>query len=486
MSLAFRDASVAIIETSRDSVRAVLGLHELLKTPSVAGPSAPTSRAPSRGPPSDTPKVNDYLVGAQLDDALAAGQDIVVSWPFAQGRIDDWTQAEALWKHVLFTGLGIRRALNESPVLLTVFPGLGRDAYERVTQLFFERLNVAGFSILERPAAQLYAANALSGVVVDIGLAHTDVTPVIDGVPQHTARTTVPIGTLHCERHLAPLLRANTSVAGGLASLSLDGPALDDALLALARQAWTSGLVRAPGADDPAADADDEGVTDIAAVVVAGKERAVIESGLKKRATARQTAAEQARAREIEALDLVAVPFRGAELTLGRERHRFCEPLLDALALAALGARAAGRAPAEGGLGDDPGLAIPLPHAVAHAVGLTEVEQRQDIYAGLLVTGEIASHVKGLGAALQERLAPYMLGNPELAQHNDVQPRAVRLVRVPDYFAEFRERGDGLAAFLGASIVAKVTFHDGRNFVNKTEYSERGPRAVLEMSPSLL
>jgi hypothetical protein len=27
---------------------------------------------------------------------------------------------------------------------------------------------------------------------------------------------------------------------------------------------------------------------------------------------------------------------------------------------------------------------------------------------------------------------------------------------VPEYFAEYREKGDGLAAFLGTSIVAKV------------------------------
>jgi actin-related protein 9 len=62
----------------------------------------------------------------------------------------------------------------------------------------------------------------------------------------------------------------------------------------------------------------------------------------------------------------------------------------------------------------------------------------------------------GLSTTLQTRLEPYMLGNPEQAQHNDVQPRYVRTVKVPDYFAEFRERGDGLAAFLGSSIVAKV------------------------------
>jgi actin-related protein 9 len=30
------------------------------------------------------------------------------------------------------------------------------------------------------------------------------------------------------------------------------------------------------------------------------------------------------------------------------------------------------------------------------------------------------------------------------------------VVTVPEYFAEYREKGDGFAAFLGTSIVAKV------------------------------
>lgn len=41
--------------------------------------------------------MNDYLVGAQLDDALAAGQDVSISWPFADGDVRDWIQAEAIW-----------------------------------------------------------------------------------------------------------------------------------------------------------------------------------------------------------------------------------------------------------------------------------------------------------------------------------------------------------------------------------------------------
>ena len=62
-------------------------------------PTASTSRAPSLFPQTAAPKaaVKDYLVGAALDEALASGQDIVVSWPFADGDVSDWTQAEAIW-----------------------------------------------------------------------------------------------------------------------------------------------------------------------------------------------------------------------------------------------------------------------------------------------------------------------------------------------------------------------------------------------------
>lgn len=252
---------------------------------------------------------------------------------------------------------------------------------------------MAGFSILEIPTAQLYAASALSGVVADIGVAHTDVTPLYDGLPLHAARITVPIGTLHCERYLVPILRSNTSVMGALATLL--PAALDEALLALAHQAWTTGLVRAPGAGDAPPDVDDEGVTDIAAIVVAGKEQAVIESGMRKRASAKATAAEQARAREIEALDLVTLQFRGQELTLGRERHRFCEPLFDEGILKMVWERQRNGFGADGKAGTDAALVMPLQTAVGHAVGQAEVDQRPYIFGGVLVTGEIASYVKG-------------------------------------------------------------------------------------------
>ena len=35
------------------------------------------------------------------DEALAAGQDVIVSWPFEEGDIKDYVQAEALWYALL-------------------------------------------------------------------------------------------------------------------------------------------------------------------------------------------------------------------------------------------------------------------------------------------------------------------------------------------------------------------------------------------------
>ena len=124
-----------------------------------------------------------------------------------------------LRKYALFPQLGLRRSQMESPVLLSIFPSLSRDAYERICQIFFERFNAAGFAVLERPMAQFYAAisgTQLSGVVVDIDAHHTDVAPVVDGFVVHAARASVPLGLADCTAYLAHLFRANTSVMAAL------------------------------------------------------------------------------------------------------------------------------------------------------------------------------------------------------------------------------------------------------------------------------
>ncbi|KAJ3489642.1 hypothetical protein NLI96_g1968 [Meripilus lineatus] len=495
-NVTLRESAVVIIDTSRTTIRAGLGLYDLLRTPSVEVVARVGLRRPdtsTNGDSSDhaqaqlplpNTKVTDYLVGPQIDDAIASGQEVVIFWPFAKGDIEDWTQAEALWKYVLFNQLQLRRVVMESPIILSILPGLSRNSYERLCQMFFERFNVAGFSVLDRPMAQFYSAvsgNDLSGVVVDIGQDNTDISPIHDGFVVHPARQTLSYGITDCERYLAYLLRSNQSVMSNLfpPSETHTPEEVQATLVQLARQIWQDNHIKVL-AEGEAADIEEEGVTDIAAVLVAGKEKAVIETGMKKRMNAKASAAEQARAREIEALDLITVQFRGHSLTLGKERHRFCEPLFDTSLLDSLpdGGGRKRRSTDE--------FMRPLPTAVGHAVGQIDVDQRQYVWQGLLVTGDITNHIKGMGAALQGRLAPFLLGTQD--QSNEVQPKSIRVLKVPDYFAEYRDKGDGLASFLGASIVAKITFTDstGKNFVSKSDYATNGPRTVLEMSPSLL
>jgi actin-related protein 9 len=277
--------------------------------------------------------------------------------------------------------------------MLTIFPGLSRTDHEEMSRIFFERLNFAAVSVLERPMAQIYASNTLSGIVVDVNRVYTEVTPVYDGIPLHFARGSLPIGSDDCERYLAQVLRQNTAVMSSLASTPEDQ--LQGKLLALARQTWQAGLVKV---GETSALAEDEGVTDIAAVLVAGKEKAVIESGMKKRANAKATAAELARAKEIESLDLVTIEFEGQELTLGKERHRFCDPLFNPTLLQNVPESPISIASLQERLAKTnlPTILPPLNEVVGHCVGLTDVDQRRYIYEHLFVTGEICSQVKGV------------------------------------------------------------------------------------------
>jgi actin-related protein 9 len=413
----------------------------------------------------------------------------------------------------------LKRAQNESAVLITLFPGLPRSAHEEISRIFFERLNFAAVSVLERPMAQIYAANALAGVVVDIGRVHTDITPVYDGVPLPAARCTLPVGADDCERHLAHLLRANTAVMAALADTP---PAeLQPALVALARDAWQGGLIKV---GEAAVLAEDDGVTDIAAVLVAGKEKAVIESGMKKRANAKATAAERARARELEALDLVTLQFRGQELTLGKERHRFCDPLFSPGVLQGVPEGPGSMLPLAQRLAkanvDSPAQLTSLQDLVGHAVGLVDVDQRQYIYQGLFVTGAICAQVKGLSLAVAValvliRIAIQDLGKPYRPAYLR-SSSAIRISRTtynlaPSTSSRCRNTLPSTARSATATLLSSVqalsqrcghrrphrmvyscpsqiTFHDthSKNFVAKADYLAKGPRAIIEMSPAML
>ena len=63
----------------------------------------------------------------------------------------------------------------------------------------------------------------------------------------------------------------------------------------------------------------------------------------------------------------------------------------------------------------------------------------------------------GMGPFFSVLLGRYIVQNPEQQLMNEIQPKSIRTLKVPDFYSEYREKGEGYAAFLGSSIVAKVS-----------------------------
>ena len=282
-------------------------------------------------------------------------------------------------KYTIFNCLQLRRTLNEFPVLLSLPKPISHPSNELLAQLFFERFNVAAFSVNDRAVLQLFAANAISGVVVDIDDNATDITCVLEGALIHqNASMTVPVGLSDCLGHLATVLGSNPAVVSTLPQD--DQPTR---LLRLATHLFNEGLIAPPStavvqATLPTTGGEDD---DLAAIIVAGKEKALIEANSKKKTAAARGAAEREKEKERLALDLVDVEFEGVKLTLGKERHRMCEPLLDPDLLNAW---------IRQGLKDDE-TCMTLAQGIDLVTKEVDVQVRPTVWEAIQVTGKLGS-----------------------------------------------------------------------------------------------
>ena len=260
--------------------------------------------------------------------------------------------------------------------------------------------------------AQIYASNVLNGLVIDLGYHWTDISAVYDGFLLSHAKASTPVGVKACLAFRVQDLKTNSSLVSTLSPPEnpLSPEALHQTFQDLALTLYHRGLVKPPvlgPAQLASGEAEEEGITDVASILVAGKERAVIEANIKKRASQKASAAEQAKLKEIEALDLITVEFNGEEVTVGKERHRFCDPLFDPRVLKhvpGLEATLFGRSEKE----KEQNPVLSVSEAASHVLSKAEVDQRQYILGspnapgGLLATGNTTSYVKGVSASCIE------------------------------------------------------------------------------------
>lgn len=243
--------------------------------------------------------------------------------------------------------------------------------------------------LVERPLMQIYSTNVLYGVVIDISYSGTTITPIVESLVQYHHTTRIDLGIKECEIYLTHMFRSHHNLVTAISEgETYTEEQLNTQLFELTRQIWRDGLIKVPSDGETAQPEEEEGVTDIAALLVAGREKAAIEAGTKRKLTAKQTQAEREREREIAQLDLIQVEFKGKTLTLGRERHRFCEPLFDPSLLNSLETETVKK---------DPLLdrVMSLQEGVHVVVNSLPYTYRYLVWSGVFVTGEITTGVKG-------------------------------------------------------------------------------------------
>lgn len=430
----------------------------------------------------------EWIVGEALDAALARGEDLEIVHPLREGDCQNWDALCALWHHVVVALLHVKPASNESFALLALPNPISRDAYEHAAQIFFERLNVPALCISETPLLATYAAGVLSALVVNIGIEDSSAIAVSDCAVVNASAVVTKIGIVHCTWWLAYLLGQDARVKEALASVPGD---MHANLYALAEQVVAEGHVRvdAPqdGSEVAASDADEAGSFDVAAALVEGRERDVVAQHAQHKTHA-DAAAERAHG------DVVMVSFRGASVPVGSARTRFHDPLLQPRLLTRVPNADAAPPAVKAALesiqsGKEP-VCVSLPAAVAQSVNnVPQMERRVQLWESLVVTGPIARW-HGLVSEIVRACSIYMTNEPTesaqvVGEPNPLQPHAVRSLKVPDYFPEFKDRAD-LIPFLGATIFAKLVFGDlsGRNYITKTQYNESGPSIAFTIGSS--
>lgn len=307
-----REDRIIILTTGARWTRATHGIHELFQKPTVQIQTRVGKRTNNdHSSSTESRESGEYIVGKELDDMLARHERVDVIYPIRAGKVKDWDALMAIWRHVLLHQLYIRTSQNDCPLLVSLPPNLSRDDQAIATRLLFENFNVPSLSIAEEPLLSAYAAGALTSTVVDFGWENCTVSPIIENVGViHTAVQRSDVGIRHLALYLAHLLSKDESVVQALIKLDAQrsarreqddqedaGDILAIRLFELAVELIKEGKIRGAGQGGEGEGAhargrhrEDEAEFDVAAALVAGREKAAIEEQERKNRAALEAA----------------------------------------------------------------------------------------------------------------------------------------------------------------------------------------------------
>jgi actin-related protein len=121
-------------------------------------------------------EVKDAYIGK---DAIAKRGVLSLTYPVANGVVDNWDDMTKVWEHTYYSEL--RREPTEQPVHLTEAPKNPTKNREKMTEIFFETFQVPSFYVSIQAVLSLYASGRTTGVVYDSGDGVTHTVPVFDG-----------------------------------------------------------------------------------------------------------------------------------------------------------------------------------------------------------------------------------------------------------------------------------------------------------------
>lgn len=466
-----REAHTLLLVHDTKQIHAGIGISEPLTRPDVTV-EACVGRREADG---------TYLTGEALMRAVGEGDTVDIIYPISDGDVSNWDALEALWYHVLHDKLGVRPGNNAYYIMLALPSPVSRDVYEQGARILFEKFNSPAITMCEVPLLSAYALGVLTALVVDVGAEDSSAVAVSDCAVVPSGVVISKIGIVHCTWWLAYLLTQDARVMQALEQVA---PGQTHAAAWSLAQQMADEHVVCVDSEMVQTDEDDEGVLDVAAALVEGRERDVVKERERQKEAEAKSAAENISR-------TVIVSFRGVEVPVGSVHKRFHEPLfrpavLERVSLNIPTPRAVAQALQARRIGGDP-MCMSIPDAVSRATAnVHPMERRLPLWENLILTGPMAL-TRGLIAELTRTLSAYTTTESSEASQavGDPQPwkpHHVRALRIPDYFANFKERMD-LAPYLGATIFAKLVFGDlsGRNYITKRQYNEGGPSVAFAL-----
>ncbi|KAJ3364789.1 Actin-like protein arp9 (SWI/SNF complex component arp9) [Allomyces javanicus] len=355
--------------------------------------------------------------------------------PVDRGLVQDWDALGQHWSSVLTDHLGISKAQGDHPVFLLVPMAWKKSDVERAAKFLFETYRIPGLALAPEPVAALLGANAVTGLVVDIGFTTTTVTPIVETNAIRHAAQIVPVGTSDM------IARLQALCASKQPDLNVDA--------AVAIAALKSKLLDATPPSAP--------LTAPSSAAAASKKAALpTTSTLLAELTASSNSAGAS-----SADDQTSQPSSPAD---SGPNHAGIAAKIDPI----LRRQAV----------DDvlfTGAPKSLVDAMAAAVAAVEPAARASVMDAVLLTGGGGALIANLKERVQLEYAQQYL--PVSTRAGEYQPREVTFRGLPEYLEAYQDHAEW-AAYLGGSLLAKLMFPDTKSFVLRDEFDAGGASIV--------